>query len=335
MRRLLGALAALAGITGLGTAGYMVVEGWPFLDALFMTVTTLATVGYEVVHPLSTAGRVFTVALILAGVGVTLYVLATLAEVLLEGRLREIVQRSAMQRRIDAMSRHIIVCGFGRFGRVVVEELSGAGLPVVVIDKDPALSDELERAGVPHVIGSAVADEVLERAGIRRARAIVVATASDSENVFVTLSARELHPGIEIHARGESEAAVRRLQRAGADHVTSLFRTAGLRAAASILQPTVLDFLEIARPRQGAPVDLEEIRVLPGSPLVGRALSEVEASCAGVRVVALKRANERIRIVPEASTAVGAGDHLVVIGEREPLQTLARRSRTTPGSEAG
>lgn len=331
MRRLVVAVAVLAALTLAGSFGYMLIEGWGFLDALFMTVTTLTTVGYQIVHPLGTAGRVFTLLLIAAGVGVTFYLIIVVAEIILEGTLREIFQRSAMQRRIDGMSHHIVVCGFGRFGRVVVEELMQAGEQVVVVDRDPALAPELEEARVPYVIGNAAADETLERAGTKRARALVVATASDADNVFVTLSARELQPKLEIHARGESETAVRRLQRAGADHVTALFRTAGQRAAASILQPTVVDFLEIARPRQGEPVDLEEIRLLPGSPLEGLPLRELEAACPGVRVVALKRAGEGIRIVPDPALRIGIGDHLVVIGEREPLQALAERSRV-PGA---
>lgn len=327
MTRLLSAVALLAGITLLGALGYVAIEGWGFLDALFMSVTTLATVGYGVVHPLSDAGRIYTVVLIVVGVGVTIYLLTAIAELVLEGRLRELVQRRAMQRRIDSMSRHIIVCGFGRYGRVVVGELQQAGEPVVVIERDPALGPELDGVGAPYLIGSGLADDVLERAGIRRARALVIATASDSDNVFIALSARELAPSLEIHARGESEAAVRRLHRAGANHVTSIYSTAGSRAAACILQPTVVQFLEVARPRQGAPVDLEEIRVLAGSSLVGQTLAEIERETRAVRVVALDRAGDRILLVPEGGTAVREGDELVVIGEREPLQGLAERAR--------
>jgi len=261
--------------------------------------------------------------LIVVGVGTTLYVLAVIAELVLEGSLRQVFQRRAMQRRIDALEGHIVVCGFGRFGRVVVEELRQAGESLVVVEKDPARHAELEQTGIPCLLGNATAADVLERAGIRRARAIVIATASDAENTFVTLTARELNPELEIHARGETEVAVRRLRRAGADHVTAVYLTAGQRAAASILQPTVVDVLEIARPRQGAPVDLEEIRIVAGSPLVGRGLAAVEAEVPGVRVVALKRAGESVRVVPEPGTTVGADDHLVVIGDRGCLQRLA------------
>ena len=161
---------------------------------------------------------------------------------------------------------------------------------------------------------------------MRRAQAIVAGTGSDADNVFITLTARELAPELAILARGESEPAVRRLERAGADHVTALYHTAGLRAAATLLQPTVVDFLEIARPHQGEPVDLEEIRVCAGSALVGQTLAAIEASAPGVRVVALKRAGEAVRLVPERDGAVGADDHLIVIGDREPLQALAARA---------
>ncbi len=326
MRRLSVALAALLALTLLGTGGYVAIEGWSFLDALFMTVITLSTVGYSEVAPLSRAGRVYSIGLIAAGTGITLYLLSAVAQLVFEGRLRDLLQRSAMQRRIDSLAGHVVVCGFGRFGRVVVSELVEAGVAVVVVDRDGAVTPDLEALGVPYVIGSACADEVLERAGVRRARAIVAATGDDADNVFVTLSARELSPELEIHARGESEAAVRRLERAGADHVTSLFHAAGQRAAATLLQPTVVDFLEIARPRQGDPVDLEEIRVCAGSPLAGQTLGAIEAALPGVRVVALKRAGERIRVVPDAGAEVGTDDHLVVIGERDTLQGLARRA---------
>jgi voltage-gated potassium channel len=223
-----------------------------------------------------------------------------------------------MQRRI-ALG-HIIVCGYA--ADAVVDELCRRARASSSW-KEAARLVELERAGVPCLPGNAAADEVLERAGVRRARAIVIATSSDADNMFVTLTARELNPAIEIHARGEGEVAVRRLRRAGADHVTGVYLTAGQRAAASILQPTVVDVLEIARPRQGAPVDLEEIRVVSGSPLLGRGLASVESDVPGVRVVALKRAGESVRVVPEPSTPIGADDHLVVIGDRESLQRLA------------
>jgi voltage-gated potassium channel len=330
VRRLLVAVAVLIGLTLAGSLGYVWIEGWTFADALFMTVTTLATVGYGEVHPLSPAGRLFTLGLIASGVGVTVYLVTVIAQLVFEGQLREWFLRSAMQRKIDSISGHVVVCGFGRFGRVVAEELVRAGRAVVVVERDAGLAAELEALDLPYAIGSACADEILEGAGVRRAQAIVAGTGSDAENLFITLTARELAPNVAILARGESEPAVRRLRRAGADHVTALYHTAGVRAAATLLQPTVVDFLEIARPYQGEPVDLEEIRVCAGSPLAGQTLAAIESSAPGVRIVALKRAGETVRLVPEPDSAVGAEDHLIVIGDREPLQRLAARAILCP-----
>jgi voltage-gated potassium channel len=322
-RRIAIAIAALGLILVFGTVGYMTVEGWPFLDALYMTVITVSTVGFRESHPLSRAGLVFTMVLIGVGVGGALYLLTQVAELVVDGRLRASLRRRAMERAIGKLSHHIVVCGFGRFGRVVADELLRAGERVVVVDLASALEDELTSAGVPFVIGSAVSDEVLVRAGVPAARAIVVATSSDADNVFITLAARELNPAIQIYARGESDAAARRLERAGACSVTSPFRIGGQRVAASILRPSVVDFLEIGRPRAGGEVDLEELRVGPGSRLVGSAVRDLEAGAPGVRVVAVKRAGESMLIAPVAETAVGAGDHVVVIGARAPLLRLA------------
>ena len=330
LRRLALAVVGLAAVTAIGTLGFVWIEGWPWFDALYMTVTTITTVGYREVGPLSTGGRVFVIALIAMGVGTTLYLLTALAALVLEGQLRAVFLRNAMQRSIDALDSHVIVCGHGRYGRVVVEELVHAGAVLVVIEVNPALDSELAQTRVPYLIGSAVHDDVLERAGIRRARAIVIATSSESDNVFITLSARELAPGILIHARGESEAALRRLRRAGANFVTSPYRMGGLRTAASILRPSVVDFLELSQPRRGEAVDLEEIRVAPGSLLCGRDVASVEAATPRLLIVALKRGEEPIRIAPDKSTRLADGDHVVVIGEREHLDQLARRAQPEP-----
>ncbi len=239
-RRILLALGGLLLITGLGIFGYVTIEGWSWIDALYMTVITLSTVGYKEVAPLSPEGRMFTVALILLGVGTALYLLSVLAE------------------------------------------------------------------------------------DIGRAQAVVIATPSESDNVFITLSARELNPEVRIHARAESETAIRRLERAGANQVTSPFQMGGIRTAASILRPSVVEFLEISSPRHGQEIDLEEIRVDPASPLSGRDRRDLEAEIARLRVVAIKRREGPIQMVPPEGAKIEAGDHLVVIGERESLGRLAQ-----------
>lgn len=320
-RRLAVAVAALGLLTALGTAGYVLIEGLPLLDALYLTVATLTTVGYGDIVPQTAAGRIFTMGLILSGVGTALYLFTVGAQLVLEGQLRDVFGRNAMQRRIEQLQGHVIVCGFGRFGRVVTNELRRGNAEVVVIDLDPALEIELKASGVCYLIGSALADDVLEGAGIRRARALVAATASDPDNVFITLSAREKNPQLRIHARAESEAGLRRLELAGAHQTLSAYHSGGLRMAASILRPAVVDFLELALP--GHEVALEETRIAAGSQLDGRTVGEVEREHARLRVVAIKRDVEPVRIIPDAETRVAKGDLLIVIGERESLGRLA------------
>jgi len=235
-------LVGLALITFFGAIGYVAIEGWGWIDALYMSVITVSTVGFGEVRELSGPGRLFTMFLIVSGVGAALYLLSILSEEVLEGQLRRIFRRSAMERAIQKLEGHVIVCGYGRFGRVVAREIKEAGRSAVVIDEDPGREAELDLLGVPFVIGSAASDEVLERAHIEHASALVVATSSEADGVFITLAARELNPGIRVYARGESEAGVRRLQRAGADQVTSPFQMGGARVAAAILKDTISNF---------------------------------------------------------------------------------------------
>ncbi len=243
-RRFLLAVVGIAALTVLGALGFMLIEGMSVIDAVYMAVITISTVGFGEVKPLSPVGRLFTIGLIVTGVGTAFYLLVTAAELVIEGRLREFLEKTAMDRKIHQLEGHVIICGFGRFGRVVAEELTRNNVPVAVIDSDAGKEAELSRLGMLYVIGSALEDEVLERAAIRTARAIVVATASDADNVYITLSAREKNPGIQIHARGESEPGLRRLRLAGADRVISAYQWGGMRIAASIVRPSVVDFLE-------------------------------------------------------------------------------------------
>lgn len=324
--KLIASVIALAAITGVGTGGYVLVEGMSWIDALYMTVITISTVGYGEVAPLSPTGRLFTVGLIVTSVGLVLYLLSEAASILVAGRFRELFVRNTMQRQIDRLSEHVIICGYGRLGRVVVDELQHARRSQVIVEPDLAKDAELARLGVPYLIGSALADDVMERAGLTRAQAIVVATGSDPDNVFITLSARERNPGIRIHARGETESTLRRLKLAGADVVVSTYQIGGLRMASSVLRPTVVDFLEISRPRAHVEVDLEEIRVEPRSSLVGQSVGQLEAQTRRLRVVALKRGEGAIELVPGEERTIASGDHLVVIGERSGLDRLAELS---------
>ena len=324
-RRLLFAFGAIIVLITLGTVGYILVEGMSPLDAIYMTVITISTVGYEEVKPLSTDGRIFTMVLIFVGVGTAYYVFAAITAAVVEGRFSEFVGKTTMQRRIRDFEGHVIVCGYGRFGRVVMGALRNNALAVVVVESDPAKEPELERAGVPYVIGSALEQEILERAGITRAAEIVIATASDPDNVYISLSARSMNPKIRIHARAESELGLRHLQLAGVDQAVSSYQWSAMRSAHTIMRPTVLDFLELLIPGRNEEVDLEEIRVPQMSPLVGRAIRDLELGTARLRVVALKRGANSLAIIPDLGTVIEAGDFLVAIGSRASLKQLTER----------
>lgn len=326
LRRAAAVLFWLSGVTVLGTVGYRTIEGWSWIDSLYMAVITLSTVGFGEIESLSPAGRIFTVLFIGVGVGATLYSLALLAELVVEGRIKDTVRKELMMRRIERKQDHVIVAGFGRFGQAVVDELERAERKVVIVDPDESLNEEFAERGLAFVTASASSDEALLKAGIKGASAIVAATASEAENVFITLGARELNPDIFIHARCESDSGARRLRRAGANHLTAPFQMGGARAAASILRPSVVDFLEIVSPRRGPEIDLEEIRVARGSSLAGKPVGELEGDQERFRVVALTHKGEEIIIVPNSATPIAEGDVLVTIGERNSLLALAERA---------
>ena len=322
-RRFALAVSLVALMTVIGAAGYILIEHMSVLNAFYMSVITISTVGFQEVKPLSPAGRLFTIGLIVTGVGSAIYLFTVIGELVVEGRLREFLGKSAMSRKIHGLKEHVIVCGFGRFGRAVVEELTRNTVPMVVIESDPTKQGDLDPAGVLHVFGSALEDSVLDDAGVGSARAIVVATGSDADNVYITLSAREKNPKILIYARGDTDAGLRRLRLAGADQVVAAYQWAGLRIAASILRPSVVDFLQLAVPGRESEVDLEEIRISRESLAAGKTIAAVERENPRVRIVALKRNDQQLEMIPGPETKIEPNDLLVVIGESDSLKRLA------------
>lgn len=328
-RQVLVAVAALATLTLAGTLGFMWIEDLSFIDAIYMAVITLSTVGYQEVAPATQLGRIYTVVFILLGVGTAFYSVVALASFLLEGRLRSILGRTAMNRQIQSLASHVVVCGYGRLGRAVAAELALVGTPLVLIEQNPDLEPELAASGHPYVLGCATEDGVLSAAGVENARAIVAATPADADNVFIALSARELNPGISLHARAESEGGIRRLRLAGADQVVSLHGLGGQRIANAIVRPAVTDFIELATPGGDAPIDLEEVRIAPNSALVDLPMSDLGSHGVRVSVVAVKREGEATRLHPHDDEVIGSGDRVVVVGDRENLKRLAELAHAT------
>ncbi|RMF93014.1 MAG: potassium channel protein [Nitrospinota bacterium] len=325
------ALLALCGVLLVGTAGYALLEGWSLVDSLYMTIITLTTVGYGEVHPLSPSSRLFTMGLIVAGVGIVGYTIGTLTQSMVEGQLRSLLGRRKLEREIATLKDHFIVCGFGRMGSFVCRELHAQGLPFVVVERNAELIQEIEEEHFLYVRGDATDDDVLLQAGIERAKGLVSSVASDADNVFITMSARGMNPSLYIVARAENEATERKLQRAGANRVVSPYRIGGMRMAQAILKPAVVDFIEIASQTRGVELLMEELEVGPHSQLVGTILRESGIrQKLGLIIIAIQKSSGAMIFNPASDTLIEAGDRLITMGDTQSLRQLERLCQGTP-----
>lgn len=327
IKRLYWAVGLLGGIIVVGTFGYMALERWSLLDALFMTVITVGTVGFAEVHPLSPVGRVFTIILILAGVGALGFAFGQFVEFLVEGHLGSILEERRMEKRIEALERHTVVAGLGRVGSVVARTLTDEGAPFVVIDQ-AAESAELARgAGWAFVQGDATEEEVLRHAGIERAQAIVTALSGDAENLFVTVSARALNPDIFIVARSSHETTEAKLLNAGANRTITPNVIGGRRMASMVLNPSVSDYIEIVSSGAGVEFRLQEIVLGPGSCYRDRSIAESRIRDAtGAQVVAIVKTDGRVDANPDPASVLQVGERLVVLGTAEQVARLAQEA---------
>jgi voltage-gated potassium channel len=320
-RRLILSAALIVLIISFGTAGYMSIEGWSFLDSVYMTIITLTTVGFKEIHELSPGGKVFTIILIIGGVGTVLYSLGTGAKLVLEGELQEIYGRKRLEKRLKELKDHFIVCGYGRMGKIISRELKGEDVSFVVIEKNPDQLEEKEDILV--IDGDATRDEVLRKVGIEKAKCLISVLPTDAENLFVVLSARGLNPNLLIVARAGEEGSERKLLRAGADRVVSPYHIGGLRIAHSVLKPAVVDFIEFATHSGNIDLQMEEIRIQEGSKLAGLTLDECGIGRdLGVIVVAIKQISGEMKFNPTFRSTMGAGDTLIAVGETSKLKIL-------------
>ncbi len=318
-RRIVIALGALALVLGGGTLGYWLLGLSP-LDALYQTVITVSTVGFREVFVPTVAMRVFTIVLILVGVGTGLYAFGAVLEAVIEGDLFDLWGRRRMERKIEHLHEHVIVCGHGRVGRALAGYLSAGGDDFVMVDED---AERL--AGVPYLTlaGDATDDQVLRAAGIDRARALVATTSTDTTNVYLTLSGRSLRPDLLIVARARVADSEAKLLRAGADRVINPQAIGGARIAAMLMQPHVSEFLDVIT--HGADVEfrLSEIRVQPGSALSGRTLRELRLrERTGTLVLAIRDAAGEFETNPGPDSVITEGDVLIVIGTVAELAAL-------------
>lgn len=320
-RKLIIALLILTVVVSGGTAGYMFIEGWSFLDSLYMTIITLASVGYKEIHDLSGAGRIFTIILITGGVGTVAYALSAGAKIVLEGELEEIFGRKRLEKRMRELKDHYIICGYGRMGRIICRELRDRGIPLVVIEKNADVAGIKTDTLV--LEGDATRDEILKEAGIDKARGLISVLPTDAENLFVVLSARELNPGLFIVARAGEEGSEQKLLRAGADKVVSPYHIGGMRIAHTVLKPAVVDFIEFATNSGNIDLQMEEITIQEGSRFVGLTLDECGFGRElGIIVVAIKRPTGEMTFNPTFRSVVRSGDTMIALGEISKLKIL-------------
>jgi voltage-gated potassium channel len=322
LRRFLQIIYAVIIVVAIGVIGYKLIEGWSLLDSLYMTVITLSTVGYREVHPLSTGGMVFTIVLIVIGVGVIFYALTTMVQYMIEGNLANVLGRRRMKEKIAKLRDHIIVCGYGRVGREVARVFQEERIPFVVIDHNSEAIAKAAVDGYLHLVGNATNDDILKEAGILQARGLVAATGNDADNVFITLSARELSPDIFITARAGAPESEAKLKRAGADRTIYPHVLGGRRLAMLALRPLVVDFVDTALESRGQELVLENIGVGPGSPVAGKTVREGRSCCAGAVILAVKKKGGALLTSLSDDTQLELGDELVVVGNREQLRAL-------------
>ena len=325
LRRISRALLAFSLVIVAGTVGYAIL-GFGFVDALYQTVTTITTVGFREVHPLSTVGELFTIVLILVGVGTALYAFGIVLEALIEGHLRQQLRRRRMDRQIRQMTGHFIICGGGRVGRAAVLYLDALGKQVVVVDQDPACLLGLD---YPTLLGDVTDDDILQAAGIGHAYGLIAALNTDANNVYVTLSSRALRPDLVIIARARTEDSKSKLLRAGANRAVNPQLIGGQRMAAFALHPHVAEFLDVVMHDETLDYRIEEIKISPASPMVGRCLADAALGfTTGALVLAIRIASGQFIANPARDTRLDPDTILIALGTSAQLRSL--RSHLDP-----
>jgi voltage-gated potassium channel len=334
VRRMLIGASIFATTCILAVIGYMI-AGWQLLDAIYMVVITVFGVGYGEAKPLSHPGlKLFTMGVIIAGCSSAIYVVGGFVTMLAEGEINRVLGSRRMSKGITELKDHAILCGFGRIGQVLAEELTTANVPFVVIDKETSRVEKAQEAGYLALLGSASEESTLETAGIARARVLATVLPSDTANVFVALTARELNATIQIIARAEAASTERKLLRSGANRVILPAVIGATRIAHLIARPTAEDLLMEVVGAEGLKteltqigLDLTEVEVAAGSPVAGQTVGEIEAGGAGFVIVAVKRLDGSLERATDPTLKINVGDAIVLLGHNEIVPQLIRRAR--------
>jgi voltage-gated potassium channel len=323
------ALVLLALVVLGGTVGYVVIEDWSYWDALYMTVTTVATVGYREVHPLSRPGEAFTLVLVIGGVGTALYAFSTIAAIVVEGGWHRFLLQRRLNRMLDNLTNHFILCGYGRIGSIIADEFHRRTTPFVIVDTDAGRVQAAQARGYAAIHADASHDDTLVGAGIQRARGLVAAVGTDAENVYTILTARELRPDLFVIGRAESEDSIHKLRRAGADRVISPYQIGATQMAQTALRPAVVDFVELATSSENLELSIEQVAIAENSLLANRSLvdANLRQRFGGI-VVCIQRQDGKMEFNPPSDTVMRAGDQLVVLGPPSRLKDLEDAARS-------
>lgn len=314
-------VAAFALPLTIGTTGFVLIEGFPFVDALYMAVITVTTVGYFEVRQLSATGRAFNIGLILFGVSMLLLAVGVMTQTIIELEFSRYFSRRRTKRMIDDLKNHYIVCGFGRVGRGAAEELRRAGVPLIVLERNEDKVDRAMRKGMLAALGDATLDINLREVAIDRAAGLIAALSSDADNLYLVLSAKTLNPKLKISSRVIEEEAEAKMRRAGADTVLAPYTITGARLAQGILRPHVVQFLDFAT--IGLDVGIEQVRVADQSEYISKSLRQLALRKeVGVIVLAIKKANGEMIFNPDAEAEIAGGDYLIAMGGARELRKL-------------
>lgn len=309
----------------IGTTGYVLIEHWNILDALYMTVITLTTVGYGEVHDVSKMGRIFTIFLVFFGFGFIIYVAGAVVQFMVEGRIRAILGRKILDRKINRLKNHYIVCGYGRIGRVLCKKLIIEPIDLVVVESNEDLVPVMEEDNVLYVFGDAADETNLLKAGIERAKGLVAVLATDADNVFLVLTARQISPDLNIIARAGREESKSKLLAAGANTVESPYDKGAISMAQRIIRPTVTSFLDFAFAHKRKDIQMEEMPVSASSNLVNIMLKD-----SGIRqnynliLIAIKKPDGSMLFNPSFETTIQPDDTVIAVGENENLNKLEK-----------
>lgn len=320
------ALVAIVVVIALGTVGFYFIEGWSFTDSLFMTVTTVTTVGYGEVHPLSQTGRIFSICLMLVGVGTVAYALSTTVQSIVQWELLETVGQRRRFREMSKLHEHFIICGAGRVGSRIIREMQREGCPFVVIEREQQKVVDLIEQGGHVIVGDSTLEETLREAGVERARGLAACLPDDADNLYVVLIARDLNEKVHIVARAVEEQAEPRLIRAGANRVVAPTIIGSRRMAEALIKPAVADFMDSIT-AENLDLGFDEVELQPDCVYVGRKLKYTTIrSDLDVVIIAIRRRNGEMIFNPSGDAILEVGDLLIAIGRAESLMELDRQA---------